>query len=76
MTETPEVLHVVFCNDDGTPTTTAPFVTRVATVTHGDDLRGTNPVAVLHGRMCNRNRKPGCQWCTGLRDRIRSRTIR
>lgn len=43
-------------------------------VKHGDDLHGTNPVAVVWGKLCPR--KPGCQWCTGLRDKIRSRTVR
>lgn len=47
---------------------------RVDKVSHGDDMTGTNPVAVTHGRLCSR--KQGCQWCTSLRDRIRSRTVR
>jgi len=47
---------------------------RVEWISHGDDMVGTNPVAVTHGRLCSR--KQGCRWCTSLRDRIRSRTVR
>ena len=41
---------------------------------HGAPMEGANPVAVVHGRLCPR--KQGCRWCTALRDRIRSRTVR
>jgi hypothetical protein len=74
-------LHVVFCDNEKAMAPhlpmfakPPPFVARVASIEHGDNMKGTNPVAVVHGRLCRR--KPGCAWCTGLRDRIRSRTIR
>lgn len=74
-------LHVVFYRlgpGDPVPPWDHPnapkSVVRLKTVDHGEDMVGTNPVAVVHGRLCSR--KKGCQWCAGLRDRIRSRTIR
>lgn len=65
---TAETIHVVFYDQvDGRPP-------HAAKINHGDDMVGTNLVAIVHGRLCSR--KHGCQWCTGLRDRIRSRTVR
>ncbi len=72
-------IHVVYCDIKPThlaaPHELRPVVrTSVARILHGNDMTGTNPVAVVSGRLCPR--KKGCQWCAGLRDRIRSRTIR
>lgn len=74
-------LHVVFCDNGRVIAPHLPpfakppsLVARVKSIDHGDDMKGTNPVAVVHGRLCPR--KKGCRWCAGLRDRIRSRTVR